>query len=100
MIERLVLFGASGDLTSRLLLPAVAELVESGKLPPGFRIVGSSTVHWATGGLRDHIAGALDQHAAQVSAAARAATVAMLEFRSGDVTDPGDVAAAVGGEHP
>ena len=28
MIERMVLFGASGDLTSRLLLPAVAQLAE------------------------------------------------------------------------
>ena len=35
MIERMVLFGASGDLTSRLLLPAVAQLAEAELLPAG-----------------------------------------------------------------
>ena len=35
MIERMVVFGASGDLTSRLLMPAVAQLAEAGLLPPG-----------------------------------------------------------------
>ena len=34
VIERMVLFGASGDLTSRLLLPAVAQLAEDELLPP------------------------------------------------------------------
>jgi glucose-6-phosphate 1-dehydrogenase len=28
MIERMVLFGASGDLTSRLLMPAVAQMLD------------------------------------------------------------------------
>ena len=41
MIERMVLLGASGDLTSRLLLPAVAQLAEAGLLPSGFSIVGA-----------------------------------------------------------
>ena len=39
MIGRMVLFGASGDLTSRLLMPAIAQLAEAGLLPPGFTIV-------------------------------------------------------------
>src|SRR5262245_17622697 len=98
-IERLVLFGASGDLTSRLLLPAVAQLVEGGLLPAGFRIVGSSTTDWSTADFRQHIAASLAEHAAQVSTAARATTVSMLEFQAGDVTDPADVAAAVGADH-
>ena len=40
MIERMVLFGASGDLTSRLLMPAIAQLAEAGLLPPGFTMAG------------------------------------------------------------
>ena len=32
MIERMVLFGASGDLTSRLLMPAIAQLAEARRL--------------------------------------------------------------------
>ena len=39
MIERMVLFGASGDLTSRLLLPAVAQLAEAELLPPALTMV-------------------------------------------------------------
>jgi glucose-6-phosphate 1-dehydrogenase len=42
MIQRMVVFGASGDLTSRLLMPAIAQLAEAGLLPPGFTIVGSA----------------------------------------------------------
>ena len=33
---RMVLLGASGDLTSRLLLPAIAQVAEAGLLPSGF----------------------------------------------------------------
>ena len=36
----LVIFGASGDLTRRKLLPAVYNLIESGHLPGGFAILG------------------------------------------------------------
>jgi glucose-6-phosphate 1-dehydrogenase len=32
MIGRMVLFGASGNLTSRLLMPAIAQLAEAGLL--------------------------------------------------------------------
>ena len=35
MSHRLVIFGASGDLTSRKLMPALAQLHEAGQLPPG-----------------------------------------------------------------
>ena len=36
----LVIFGASGDLTHRLLVPALYNLARAGSLPDGFRIVG------------------------------------------------------------
>jgi glucose-6-phosphate 1-dehydrogenase len=48
MIERMVLFGASGDLTSRLLMPAVAQLAEAELLPQPFTIVGSANRDWTT----------------------------------------------------
>ena len=59
MIERMVLFGASGDLTSRLLMPAVAQLAEAGLLPPGLTIVGSANTDWSTEDFRQHIADGL-----------------------------------------
>ena len=38
----LVIFGASGDLTHRLLLPALYNLARAGSLDPGFRVIGVS----------------------------------------------------------
>jgi glucose-6-phosphate 1-dehydrogenase len=35
-----VIFGASGDLTSRKLVPALFSLHRKGRLPPGFRLIG------------------------------------------------------------
>ena len=99
MIERMVLFGASGDLTSRLLMPAVAQLAEAGLLPPGFTIVGSANTGWSTGDFRQHIAGELDKHA-PVAPATRDAVVRMLSFAPADVTRPEEVSQLIGGDHP
>jgi glucose-6-phosphate 1-dehydrogenase len=38
----LVIFGASGDLTHRLLIPALYNLARAGSLDPGFRVIGVS----------------------------------------------------------
>ena len=67
MIGRMVLFGASGDLTSRLLMPAIAQLAEAGLLPPGFTIVGSANTDWSTDDFRQHIADGLGTHASGVA---------------------------------
>jgi glucose-6-phosphate 1-dehydrogenase len=42
MAHTVVIFGASGDLTSRKLVPALYNLMRSGSLPPDTRIVGFS----------------------------------------------------------
>ncbi len=44
MIHRMVIFGATGDLTFRFLLPALAQLHEDGRLPDGFTIVALARV--------------------------------------------------------
>src|SRR5882762_8792616 len=36
----LVIFGAGGDLTKRLVVPALYHLVQAGKLPDGFAVIG------------------------------------------------------------
>ncbi len=43
----LVVFGASGDLTARKLLPALAALSEHGALPAGFSVVGVARTDWS-----------------------------------------------------
>ncbi|MDZ7616441.1 MAG: glucose-6-phosphate dehydrogenase, partial [Patescibacteria group bacterium] len=42
MAQTIVIFGASGDLTSRKLIPALYELHRKGRLPEATRIVGFS----------------------------------------------------------
>ena len=99
MISRMVIFGATGDLTARLLLPAVAQLVESEALPADIQIVGSAVEPWSVDKFREHIAQALDAHAAQVSQSTRQTVVSMLDYRPSDVTDPSDVSAVIGTDH-
>lgn len=99
MIERMVLLGASGDLTSRLLMPAVSQLAEAGLLPPGFTILGSANTGWSTEDFRQHVAEGLEKHAA-VSPSTRDAVVGMLGFQPGDVTRPEDVARLIGDDRP
>jgi glucose-6-phosphate 1-dehydrogenase len=99
MIERMVLFGASGDLTSRLLMPAVAQLAEAELLPEPFTIVGSSTSDWSSEEFRQHIAEALKEHST-VAPATRDAVVGMLRFQPADVTQPKDVGRLIGNDHP
>ena len=99
MIERMVLFGASGDLTSRLLMPAVAQLAEAELLPQPFTIVGSAISDWSSEQFRQHIAGALKEHSI-AAPAARDAVVRMLSFQPADVTQPKDVSRLIGDDHP
>src|SRR2546430_7203015 len=50
----MIIFGAAGDLTKRLVVPALYNLVGAGRLPNEFRIVGvdvaaKTTDEWRTG---------------------------------------------------
>ena len=91
MSHRLVIFGASGDLTSRKLMPALAQLHEAGQLPPGFSVLGIARDDWGTHHLRE----ALERYAGDVSLQSRNALVSAVEYRRAEVTDPGQVIAAL-----
>jgi glucose-6-phosphate 1-dehydrogenase len=96
MIERLLIFGATGDLVGRFLLPGLAELYDEGKLPDGFRVVGTAREDWDDETFRHHAARQLEQHAAaDVSAASREVLVRSLRYRKIDFDDEGSVAEAV-----
>ena len=47
MAHTVVIFGASGDLTSRKLIPALYSLHQKGRLPPMARIVGVSRTNFS-----------------------------------------------------
>ncbi|MCW5734718.1 MAG: glucose-6-phosphate dehydrogenase [Enhydrobacter sp.] len=51
----LVIFGATGDLTRRLLLPALRNLHRDGLLPEDFALVGIASRELGDDGFRDHL---------------------------------------------
>jgi glucose-6-phosphate 1-dehydrogenase len=52
----LVIFGASGDLATRKILPALARLADRGVLDDGFTIIGVARTEWSDEEFRTHVA--------------------------------------------
>jgi glucose-6-phosphate 1-dehydrogenase len=100
MIDRLVIFGATGDLTARFLLPGLAALRAAGLLSERFQLTGSGREDWDGEQFRSWAATQLGRHAAHLPAAARQAVVSASAYRQADVRDPASVAAAVAGDGP
>jgi glucose-6-phosphate 1-dehydrogenase len=92
VITRLVVFGASGDLAGRFLLPALAALHEQGRLPAGLSVVGAAGRDWDDDTFRRFASERLERHAADVPAAAHEALVGSLRYRQVDVADAASVA--------
>jgi glucose-6-phosphate 1-dehydrogenase len=59
----LVIFGASGDLTHRLLLPALYNLAASGLLPEAFALIGVARSQSSSAAFRDDLAKCLPKFA-------------------------------------
>lgn len=59
----IVIFGASGDLTQRKLVPSLFNLFRKGRLPKQFRIVGYGNTDFSDDQFRAHIEGGMDQFA-------------------------------------
>jgi glucose-6-phosphate 1-dehydrogenase len=59
----LVLFGATGDLAARKLLPAVYDLLADGRLPERFRLLAVVRGGYDEGSFRAHAREAIDAHA-------------------------------------
>jgi glucose-6-phosphate 1-dehydrogenase len=51
----IIIFGASGDLTQRKLVPALYNLFRKGRLPAQFNIVGSSRTPLSHDDFRTHV---------------------------------------------
>ena len=51
----MVIFGASGDLTGRKILPALARLADRGVLDDGFTVIGVARTEWSNEDFRDHV---------------------------------------------
>ena len=51
----MVIFGASGDLTGRKILPALARLADRGVLDDGFTVIGVARTEWSDDDFRAHV---------------------------------------------
>lgn len=100
MIERLVVFGATGDLNARYLLPGLAALRAAGHLGDGFQLVCADRKEWTDEGFRDWASEQLDRHAGGSPADARRWVAGATRFRRADATDPADLASLIAGGGP
>ena len=96
MIQRLVIFGATGDLTARYLLPALAALRTTGEVGDEFELIATARDDWNDQRFRDWAADGLGRHAADVPAGERAAITSASRYQQADVGDPASIAAVVG----
>src|SRR5262249_23286793 len=95
VIDRLVVFGGTGDLTGRYLLPGLAALLAQGHISDRFEFVGASREDWNDERYRAWTAGWLRREAAGVEAGASAALVRASRYRRLDLSDPANVAACL-----
>ena len=100
MISRLAIFGATGDLTGRYLLPGLAALRAAGQLGDDFRLTGTAREGWDTAEYQRWAAGQLSQHPGHLPAPAAQAIASAARYQQSDVTDPASVAAVIAGEGP
>ncbi|SNR25157.1 glucose-6-phosphate dehydrogenase [Blastococcus mobilis] len=97
MRRSLAVLGGTGDLTGRLLLPSLASLVATGAFPHDVEVRAVGTEDWDDDGYRDWARGRLAAHAAEVDERARERLISCLRYRRGDVTDAGQLRAALDG---
>jgi glucose-6-phosphate 1-dehydrogenase len=100
MIDRLVIFGATGDLTARFLLEGIAALRAASELSDGFSLTAVGREDWDHDRFREWAGAQLDRFASDQPEDVRKAVVAAARYRAVDVTDPAAVAAAVAGDGP
>jgi glucose-6-phosphate 1-dehydrogenase len=85
----MVIFGVSGDLTSRKLMPSLYDLAVRTPLPPGFSIVGVSRRDWSDDDFRNEMREAVKENAnAPVSDDAWDSFARGLFYVKGNFDDP------------
>ncbi|HEX8860206.1 MAG TPA: glucose-6-phosphate dehydrogenase [Actinomycetes bacterium] len=100
MIDRLAIFGATGDLTARYLLPGLAALRAGGHLGDRFELTCAGREDWDSEQFRNWAAAQLDRHGGAWPTSARQAIVASARWQRADAADPAGVASAIAGDGP
>src|SRR5437016_12405986 len=85
----IVIFGASGDLTARKLIPAFYHLHKEKQMPPAYRIIGFARREKTDASFRDELRQALDQFSRTkpVDDAVWQSFSQNLSYCQGDLTD-------------
>ena len=85
----LVIFGASGDLTHRLLVPALYNLAASDLLPEAFALIGVARSESSSEAFRDDLAESLPKFATRkVDAAIAKKLLSCVAYVQGEPDDP------------
>lgn len=84
----IVIFGASGDLTRRKLVPSLYDLFRKGRLAGDWRIVGVARSEFSDDGFREHVESGVKEFArATYDAAIWRDFAAHISYARGDLTD-------------
>ncbi|MGM0374970.1 MAG: glucose-6-phosphate dehydrogenase [Chloroflexota bacterium] len=87
----ILIFGASGDLTHRKLIPALYNLYRKDRLPKGTRVVGSSRSEFADREFRVHLEKGLQEFSADTYKKDLWEEFSQtVTYEAGDLTAPGD----------
>ncbi|WP_028801142.1 glucose-6-phosphate dehydrogenase [Streptomyces sp. 142MFCol3.1] len=100
MINRLAVFGATGDLAARYLLPALVALRAAGHLGDELQLTGASREDWSSEQYREWVNAQLERHGGPGPVDAGEAIAASARYLRADVTDPAEVAAVIAGDGP
>ncbi len=94
MAHTIVIFGASGDLTSRKLVPALYEVFQKGRLPEATRIVGFARTPQSDDSWREKLRGSTAAFLGEaLDAAVWQSLAASIHYLPGDIAKPEDFAA-------
>jgi glucose-6-phosphate 1-dehydrogenase len=95
-IQRLVIFGATGDLAARMLLPSLYFLDLDGLLPEDLKILGSARTEMTGEAFARYVHDILKKRPEGVDAAAWKRFSARLDYAAADVTSAASLKKAVG----
>src|SRR5438128_8824045 len=82
-----IIFGASGDLTARKLIPALLRLHRKGRLPQKTRIVGISRRAMANEELRQQLEESAKKYSTDFDASAWAKFAALIDYVAADASN-------------
>lgn len=86
----ITIFGVTGDLTERKLLPALYNLMREKKLPKDFYIVGFARRDWTDKILKEHIAEAVQKHVPDYQGNILTALTKKVYYVKGDFSEKAD----------